>query len=330
MPMSNESPEIRYPLLRNIFILIGVFWTIIILSFLTWNIKSEKKQTTQITLSQARSFFKQIVTSRFWNSLHGGVYVPVTETTQPNPYLDVANREVITQDGVLLTLINPAYMTRQISEISATQEQIQSHITSLKPIRPDNIADPWEANALNSFTDRSDEYHDWWTNDKGATFRYMAPLWTDRPCLRCHSKQGYVEGDLRGGISVIIPAGDVLSVQNKTIRAVVFGYALIWLMGMIGTVLSFFIMRREQEKRLNIIRQLQSSINEVKTLKGLIPICASCKSVRNDEGYWDQIEKYVSDHSDADFSHSICPVCMEKLYPEFADEVNNKKDFSEE
>jgi len=139
-----------------------------------------------------------------------------------------------------------------------------------------------------------------------------------------------VEGDLRGGISVIIPAGDVLSVQNKTIRAVVFGYALIWLMGMIGTVLSFFIMRREQEKRLNIIRQLQSSINEVKTLKGLIPICASCKSVRNDEGYWDQIEKYVSDHSDADFSHSICPVCMEKLYPEFADEVNNKKDFSEE
>jgi len=61
MPMNNESPEIRYPLLRNIFILIGIFWTIIILSFLTWSIKSEKKQTTQITLSQARSFFGQIV-----------------------------------------------------------------------------------------------------------------------------------------------------------------------------------------------------------------------------------------------------------------------------
>lgn len=328
--MNDESPEIRYPLLRNIFILIGIFWTIILLSFLTWNIKSEKKQTTQITLSQARSFFKQIVTSRFWNSLHGGVYVPVTKATQPNPYLDVPTREVITQEGVLLTLINPAYMTRQISEISATREQIQSHITSLKPIRPDNIADPWEANALNSFADRSDEYYDWRTDDKGITFRYMAPLWTDRPCLRCHSKQGYVEGDLRGGISVVIPAGDVLSAQDKSIQIIIFGYALIWLVGMIGTVLSFFIIRREQEKRLNIIRQLQNSINEVSTLKGLIPICASCKNVRNDEGYWDQIEEYISDHSDANFSHGICPSCMEKLYPEFADTDNSSEDFSEE
>jgi hypothetical protein len=55
---------------------------------------------------------------------------------------------------------------------------------------------------------------------------------------------------------------------------------------------------------------------EVKTLRGLLPICASCKKIRDDEGYWNQIESYIGQHSEAQFSHSICPECAKKLYPE--------------
>ncbi len=71
----------------------------------------------------------------------------------------------------------------------------------------------------------------------------------------------------------------------------------------------------EKEKE-RLISELQKALNEVKTLSGLIPICAQCKKVRDDSGYWNQIESYIHEHSNADFSHSICPDCAEKLYPD--------------
>lgn len=70
---------------------------------------------------------------------------------------------------------------------------------------------------------------------------------------------------------------------------------------------------------------LHDALNKVKTLSGLLPICASCKKVRDDQGYWNQIEDYLKEHSDADFSHSICPECMEKLYPEVVQRMREKE-----
>jgi hypothetical protein len=64
-----------------------------------------------------------------------------------------------------------------------------------------------------------------------------------------------------------------------------------------------------------LIDKLQNSLDEIKTLSGLLPICAACKKIRDDDGYWKQIEHYISEYTDARFSHSICPDCKEKLYP---------------
>jgi hypothetical protein len=76
---------------------------------------------------------------------------------------------------------------------------------------------------------------------------------------------------------------------------------------------------------LSYIREkLRLSKEEVKRLSGLLPICASCKKIRNDEGRWQEIESYISNHSESDFSHGICPDCAKKLYPEFADELLKK------
>lgn len=66
--------------------------------------------------------------------------------------------------------------------------------------------------------------------------------------------------------------------------------------------------------------QIQKTLDEVKTLKGLIPICANCKQIRDDQGFWNQMESYIRQHSEAEFSHGICPECMAKLYPELKDE----------
>ncbi len=78
------------------------------------------------------------------------------------------------------------------------------------------------------------------------------------------------------------------------------------------------LMRKQaEEERERLIAELQKALSEVKTLSGLLPICASCKSIRDDKGYWKQIESYIKDHSEAEFSHGICPDCIKKLYPEF-------------
>ncbi len=69
--------------------------------------------------------------------------------------------------------------------------------------------------------------------------------------------------------------------------------------------------------------ELRKALDEIKTLRGFIPICASCKRIRNDDGYWEQIESYISHHSEAQFSHGCCEECARKLYPEIADEIDD-------
>ena len=66
---------------------------------------------------------------------------------------------------------------------------------------------------------------------------------------------------------------------------------------------------------------LQKTLDEIKTLQGILPICANCKKIRDDEGYWKQVEIYIEEHSNAEFTHGICPECMKKLYPEYSNGV---------
>jgi DNA-binding response OmpR family regulator len=72
-------------------------------------------------------------------------------------------------------------------------------------------------------------------------------------------------------------------------------------------------LREKEEQQESLILKLQEALVEVKTLKGFIPICASCKKIRDDEGYWSQLEAYISKHTDAEFTHSICPVCAKQF-----------------
>ena len=72
---------------------------------------------------------------------------------------------------------------------------------------------------------------------------------------------------------------------------------------------------RVEAKRDQTIADLQQTLTQVKILGGLLPICASCKRIRNDEGYWQAVEEYITQHSQAQFTHALCPACLEKLYP---------------
>jgi len=77
-----------------------------------------------------------------------------------------------------------------------------------------------------------------------------------------------------------------------------------------------------EEKNQALIQEkhrLELALKEIKTLSGLIPICSGCKKIRNDDGYWEQVEIYIRNNSGAEFTHGICPECVKKLYPEFKD-----------
>ena len=88
------------------------------------------------------------------------------------------------------------------------------------------------------------------------------------------------------------------------------------------------VRKHSEGLRVQLIGELQNALNSVKLLKGMLPICSSCKKIRDDQGYWNQIEQYIREHSEVEFTHGICPECMEKLYPELMTRIDNKKNGS--
>jgi CheY-like chemotaxis protein len=85
---------------------------------------------------------------------------------------------------------------------------------------------------------------------------------------------------------------------------------------LIGKVKIFIELYKQKKELEHLVKELQDSLEKVKQLQGLVPICSNCKKIRNDEGYWGTVEQYISDHSDVVFSHTVCDDCMKKLYPD--------------
>ncbi len=149
-------------------------------------------------------------------------YVPVSKTTPSNPYLEDPERDVVTTHGVELTKLNPAYMTRQIADVARESSGILFHITSLKPINPGNVPDPWEGAALTSFEQDIPEVLEYIDDGNKPAYRYMGPLFSKKACMKCHEKQGYEVGDVRGGISVTLPAESILNAQQAARSQVIY------------------------------------------------------------------------------------------------------------
>lgn len=158
-------------------------------------------------LVTARAHFRNIVITRRWNANYGGVFIKKTPGIISNPYLK--NPDIETKDGVVYTMKNPALMTREISEYAAIAGDFKFHITSLKPLNPNNAPDDFERNALSMFEMGEKENYTTQKSKGRTVFRYMAPLFVEEGCMQCHAEQGYKIGDVRGGISVEFDVTDV-------------------------------------------------------------------------------------------------------------------------
>ncbi|QHI69605.1 response regulator [Tichowtungia aerotolerans] len=247
-------------------ILLILIWSVALGTSFSWAVYHERKGTMTAATMAARAQFQRDHLYRHWSSLHGGTYVPVTEETQPNPYLSGTDeRDITTPSGRKLTLINPAYMTRQVHEMGREEAGIIGHITSLDPLRPENAPDEWETQALLSFRQGVTEVTTLNQLNGEPYLRLMRPLTAEKSCLKCHGNQGYSTGDIHGGISVSIPLRPYKAITSGQTRIAALSYGSIWLIGVIAILTAthrihrYIILREEAQEAAEEAAKAKSS-----------------------------------------------------------------------
>lgn len=223
-PASKRSPVSLALMFSAPFVIIS---TILFAALVLWEVRTAERNFTLEMTEAAKAYVEQIKNTRLWNASHGGVYVEITDKTRPNPYLIDPERDITSTSGKQYTKINPAYMTRQISEIAKQGKGYQFHLTSLKLLNPGNRADEWEQSMLEEFETGRAEARGSHMREGMEYFRYMVPLLVQQECLKCHAKQGYKVGDIRGAISVSVPVGVQRALHQAGTRRSIMAYAAI-------------------------------------------------------------------------------------------------------
>ena len=248
-----------------------VMGTVITVASLVWNIDRQKNETIQLATLEASTVYEKDIIYHRWATLHNGVFVPIPPTTQPNPYLtNIPGSKVTTTKGEELTLVNPEYMIRQVYGMQGKATGPIEHITSLDPVRPENAADPWETNALESFEKGEQKAVSVETIGGEPYLRYMRPMLTEQGCLKCHAIQGYEVGDIRGGISVSIPLAPLMAIAREHMYVTTAAHATFWFLGLAGIFLGTYWLTLTIREREKMESRTRSIIDNM--LDGLITL----------------------------------------------------------
>ncbi len=233
--------------LRRYVILLHLLWAAVMAISLGWSLRGVEVEVAKLAAVEGRSNLDKDLMYRRWVARHGGVYAPVTPETPPNPYLaHIPERDLTTPAGRRLTLINPAYMTRQVYEMAKeAYGGVRGHITSLNPLNPGNAPDAWERQALETLAKGGqDEVVAETINNGVPSLRLMRRLVTEKGCLKCHASQGYKEGDVRGGLSVSVPLAPYYAVSAAHRDTMVAAHLSLWLIGAAIITFGFVRFRR--------------------------------------------------------------------------------------
>ncbi|WP_072681789.1 diguanylate cyclase [Arcobacter sp. LA11] len=240
-----------------LFLLSILFGTTFILYYINIS-KIQYVELSEKSLKQeAIAHFQNMIDTRIWNAEHGGIYVKANSSLELNKYLK--DNHTFTKDNELLIKINPAWMTRQISEIANKNGKYYYKITSLNPINPNNKADAFETEALNYFkTNKNEKYY---TRIEDNSFNFMGSLEVKRACLECHAEQDYVLGDVRGGLRVTIPIDNynekIMLIKSNSLSLTA---AVIFIALFISVVVVYFI--NSIYKRQETIELLNTNLED--------------------------------------------------------------------
>ncbi|MBF0108192.1 MAG: PAS domain S-box protein [Magnetococcales bacterium] len=251
-----------------------LLWTLVVFGSALWSTYNEHRQTEILASHTARIHFSKDLAFRLWATSHGGVYVPTDERTPPNPYLShLPERDITTPSGTPLTLMNPAYMLRQMMEEFSEYYGIRGRITSLKPLNPANAPDSWEKTALETFArEGTQEIMSYAMHDGTAHLRLMKPMIVQENCLKCHGHQGYSAGDIRGGIGVSVPMAPFLELEHSSVTNILVSHALFWIVGSVGITVFYRRQRQRWQEREKDQAVLRASEKKFHTLAHQSPV----------------------------------------------------------
>jgi PAS domain S-box-containing protein len=246
---------------HRIWFVAALLWSALILLIALESVHYSDRAIYQLAEAEAKASYEKDMAYRSWVAMHGGVYAPVSEVTQPNPFLKhVGERDIVTPSGRQLTLVNPGYMTRQVYELANEKYGVKGHLTSLMPIRSENSPDPWEAAALTALK-QGQSVESSLDDSLGEPYlRMMYPLYIEESCLPCHASQGYAVGDLRGGISVSVPYTSYHTAFQAAMIKIVISLILVWLVGMVFILFIFRVVRKQ-------FRAVEAALEEADALK---------------------------------------------------------------
>ncbi|MCK5538451.1 MAG: DUF3365 domain-containing protein, partial [Bacteroidales bacterium] len=231
-------------------------WTMLIILLSFFELHQIQEETDNIAKTEALANFHKDQAIRNWAALHGGIYVPIDSITQPNPALaHISERDIETPSGKKLTLMNPAYMIRQLNEYFDENYGIVGHITSKKLIRPENKPDEWEFEALTQFENGVEVISNYSEINGKPYLRYIQPMMIKESCLKCHAFQGYKVGDIRGGVAVSIPMEQIFKRANSQKKRNALILSIIWFIGALGLTIGYIKLNNSLQK------QIQADIN---------------------------------------------------------------------
>jgi putative nucleotidyltransferase with HDIG domain len=300
-----------YKINKNLAILISssiiILATFFIIYYVKYSQQTYIEQSQKMLYQEAQAHFQNMVNTRSWNAKFSGVFVLPEEQIKPNPYLK--DNHMFAKDGTMLVRVNPAWMTRQISEIANTNGDYFFKITSLMPINPNNKADAFEQEALKSFEKNGADL--FYTKFDQDYYNFMGALKVQKACLYCHAEQGYKEGDIRGGLRVSIPLQSyhqstaLIKEQSQTLITFIL---FIGVLVLIMTLYFIFVIYKRQNTIENLNITLEQKVKErtqtlenlyehEKYLKGILGIIAQVN------------ETLITSYS----IHSIAKTCIDQL-----------------
>ncbi|MBU0924371.1 diguanylate cyclase [bacterium] len=233
------------------------FFTLFIIKYINDSRNDYQVVSEKILFQQASTLFNNIVTMRKWSSDHGAIYVKAHEGIEPNPYLH--DNHTYTKENELLIKINPAWMTRQLSEISNKNENFYFKITSLNPINPSNTPDKFEKTALEDLNKNIDKK--FYTNIENNKYNLMGSLKVEPSCLSCHTEQNYKVGDIIGGLRVSVPIDNYIEnieISNSKTNAL---YFITFFTSIVFIIIITFTISSIYARELNI-RKLNKTLEK--------------------------------------------------------------------
>jgi signal transduction histidine kinase len=234
-----------------------VCWSLLISFSLGLALYQVRKETIEVVRNVARTNANRDALYRKWNTMHGGVYVQVSENTHASPFLDHRpDWDLTTTSGRKLTLMNAPYMLAQVNDLSGMDNRLKASIKNLDPMLPENSPDAWETAALKTLRTETDEASEVVRIDGIDTLRFMKPLTADIGCMVNRPEQDLHSGDIVGGLSLSVPLTPFQELTTNHKRLIWAGHLSLWFLGLVAAGCTFTKLRQNIKENESLQSQL--------------------------------------------------------------------------